>query len=125
MGAFWADARSLFETARQASETGAADCDLAIIVSPQGGIRMLPAEGWALPSLLAHHGGETVYRVTREHGSVRLEGRSGSQTCLLGSESPAATARRLLSAPLPFLAAAAGSAPPLALPIPSRMPVEA
>jgi hypothetical protein len=62
---------------------------------------MLDADGWALPSLLAQYGSETAYRVTRNGGCVCLEGRRGSQTCLLRSESPAATARQLLACHLP------------------------
>lgn len=95
MGAFWKDAESLFETARQASGSGS-DCDWAILVSPQGGIRILGAVGWTLPNLAAEHGAQTAYRVTREDGCVRLEGRHGTDTCVLRSESPAATARSLL-----------------------------
>jgi hypothetical protein len=101
VGAFWADAENLFETARQASQSGSPDCDWAILIGPQGGIRMLDAVGWALPSLLVQHGAETAYRVTRESGRVRLEGRRGSETCVLRSESPAATARYLLGCRLP------------------------
>jgi hypothetical protein len=101
VGAFWADAENLFETARQASQSGSPDCDWAILIGPQGDIRMLEAAGWALPSLLAQHGAETAYRVTREGGRVCLEGRRGSQTCLLRSESPAAAARHLLGCRLP------------------------
>jgi hypothetical protein len=56
---------------------------------------MLEAEGWALPSLVAHQGAQTAYRVTRDGGRVRLEGRHGCETCLLRSESPATTARHL------------------------------
>ena len=124
MGAFWADAQNLFETARQADQSGSADCDWAILIGPQGDIRMLDAAGWALPSLLAHHGAETAYRVTREGGRVSLEGRRRSQTCLLQSESPAAIARHLLGCHLapagaaawnptrPMLPAAAAQAPP-------------
>jgi len=80
---------------------------------------MLDAAGWALPSLLAQHGAETAYRVTREGGRVRLEGRRGSQTCLLRSESAAATARHLLGchppaacyASIPVLLAEAAASP--------------
>ncbi|MGA3041842.1 MAG: hypothetical protein ABSF54_13730 [Bryobacteraceae bacterium] len=120
MGAFWADAENLFETARLADQSGAADCDWAILIGAQGEIRMLDAAGWALPSLLAHHGAETAYRVTRQGGRVCLEGRHRSQTCLLQSESPAATARCLLggghpaarNSTGPVLLTPAGAAPP-------------
>ena len=83
---------------------------------------MLDAAGWALPSLLAQHGAETAYRITREGGRVCLEGRRGFQTCLLRSESPAAAARHLLAShglpstawcpPRPALLAEAAPAPP-------------
>ena len=96
MGAFWHDAQSIFETARQASRSGSEDCDLAILIGPQGGIQMLDASGWALPCLAAHHGARTAYRVTRAGGSVSLEGRCGSETCLLRSDSPREMGRRLL-----------------------------
>jgi hypothetical protein len=101
MGPFWADAESLFETARQASQSGSPDCDWAILIGPHGDIRMLDASGWALPGLLAQYGSETAYRVTRAGDRVSLEGRRGSQTCLLRSESPAAAARHLLACRLP------------------------
>jgi len=122
VGAFWADAENLFETARQAVRSGSPDCDWAILIGPQGDIRMLDAAGWALPSLQAQHGAETAYRVTRAGGRVCLEGRCGSQTCLLRSESPAAAARHLLGChhlppaagypPSPALLAEAAPAPP-------------
>jgi hypothetical protein len=101
VGAFWTDAENIFETARQAAQCGAPDCDLAILIGAQGGVRMLEAAGWASASLLAEHGAKTIYRITRQCGSVRLEGRSGAETCLFGSESPAETARRLLAGAIP------------------------
>ena len=90
MGAFWADAQNLFETASQAGRSNADDCDWAILVGAQGEIRMLDASGWALPGLIAEYGARTAYRLTRQNGRVRLEGRHGSDACLLWSENPAA-----------------------------------
>lgn len=110
VGAFLADAENIFETARQASQAGSPDCDWAILIGPQGDIRMVEAAGWALPSLVAHHGAETAYRVSRDGGQVRLEGRQGSKMCLLRSESTAATARQLLGFHLPPVCAARGPA---------------
>lgn len=104
MGAFWADAASIFETASQASQSGSSDCDWAILIGAQGEIRMMDGAGWSLPGLLAHHGGATAYRVTREQGRVSLEGRQGSQTCLLRSESPSAAASHLLGVHVPPVA---------------------
>ena len=99
MRAFWEDAKGIFETARGATESGSPDCDLAILIGAQGQIQMLEATGWALAGLLAEHGAKTAYRVTRDRGQVWLEGRSGGDTCLLRSESPAAAARHLLAFP--------------------------
>lgn len=113
MGAFWADAENIFETARQAYQSGSPDCDWAILIGPQGDIRMLEAAGWALPSLLAQHGAETAYRVTREGGRVCLEGRHRFETCLLRSESPDATARHLLQCQVPPTAAWSPTGPAL------------
>jgi hypothetical protein len=101
MGAFWADAESIFETARSAG-SGAPDCDLTILIGPRGEILMLEAAGWALAGLLAHHGAQTAYRVTRQCGTIRLEGKSASETCLLQSKSPAASARQLLAQAPPW-----------------------
>lgn len=97
MRAFWANAEDIFETARQAGRSGEPDCDWAILIGPQGHIQMLEASGWALSSLLEQNGARTAYRITRERGSVRLEGRSGSQTCVLYSDATAETARHLLA----------------------------
>ena len=113
MRAFWADAEGIFETAQGASSAGSPDCELAILIGPQGEIRMLDGSGWALGGLLAEHGAKTAYRVTRERGRVWLEGKSGGDTCLLQSESPAVAARNLL----PFTTPPA-LAPACQLPLP-------
>jgi hypothetical protein len=97
VGTFWTDAQSIFETAADARRGGSPDCHLAILIGPQGEIHVRDAAGWALPGLLAEHGARTVYRLSREGGRVRLEGRSGSLTCLLQAEEPAAAARHLLA----------------------------
>ncbi len=73
--------KRIFETAQgRIPVFGSPDCDLAILIGPQGEIRMLDAAGWALSGLLAEHGAKTAYRVTRERGQVWLEGRSGGDT---------------------------------------------
>jgi hypothetical protein len=81
---------------------------------------MLDATGWALPSLLAQEGAETAYRVTREGGLVRLEGRRGSDTCLLRSESPASAARHLFGS---HLSLGGGWNPCVPLVLPEAIPV--
>ena len=96
MRAFWADAEGIFETARGASLSGSPDCDLAILIGPQGEIHMLQAAGWALAGLVAEHGAKTAYRVSEHAGSIRVEGREGTHTCVMESAKPAQIARFLL-----------------------------
>jgi len=101
VGTFWVDAESLFETARHGVLSGSPDCDLAVLIGDRGGIQMLEAAGWTMPGLVAHYGAQTAYRITRERGSVRLEGRSRSETCVLKSVAPAEIAHDLLAGCLP------------------------
>lgn len=70
---------------------------MTILLGPNG-IRMIADSDWPLDSLLWHHGAETAYRVSEHRGSVRVEGREGSRTCVFEAVSPAHTARMLLAA---------------------------
>ena len=94
---FLADVGQIFEVAAAATGAGEAVCDMAILVQPDGSLRMMDASGWQLPALAAHTGAQTVYRVTRNSGRVRVEGRSGFRSCLLESETPAHKAAALLA----------------------------
>jgi hypothetical protein len=85
VSAFLEHAEEIFATARTA---GAGDCDLSILVNREGGIHVIADGGWQLESLRAHHGASVAYRVHRTNGSVRLEARSATQTCVLAAERP-------------------------------------
>ncbi len=69
---------------------------MTILLGPNG-IHMIADSDWPLDSLLSHHGAETAYRVTDHRGSVRVEGRESSRSCIFESVSPAQTARLLLA----------------------------
>lgn len=102
---FWSNAEQVFEVAAAASDS----CDLAILIQPDGAVRLMDASGWQLPALAAHSGADAVYRVTRQNGRVRVEGRSRTHSCLLQSETP------WLRSPVPqnhFLAALPAPATP-------------
>jgi hypothetical protein len=73
--------------------------DTAILVDCTGVLRIIDSQGWSMEGLQSHYGARTVYQVRRDAGRVRVEGRSGSQTCLLETETPAAKAVRLLERP--------------------------
>ncbi|HWB83342.1 MAG TPA: hypothetical protein VG675_04325 [Bryobacteraceae bacterium] len=89
---FLQDVQEVFYTAQQG---GSEECELDILVSREGGIRVISGSDWALEMLRQHHGAETAYRVTRHSGHVRLEARSAEQSCELRSMPPA---RRIASA---------------------------
>jgi hypothetical protein len=88
--AFLSDAAQILDAA-QAAAVARQDCDLAILVGPQGSIRVVEADGWATDSMRAHYGADRAYRVTRRSGKVRVEGRSFGLKCLLESEAGAAS----------------------------------
>lgn len=85
MSAFLKHAEEIFATARTA---GGEDCELSILVNREGGIHVIAGGDWQLESLRAHHGASAAYRVQRTNGSVRLEARSATQSCLLAAERP-------------------------------------
>jgi hypothetical protein len=90
---FAEDAQNILE----AAESGGATSDMTILLGPNG-IHMIADSDWPLDSLLQHHGAQTAYRVSRNNGSVRVEGREGcSRRCVLETVDHAKTARMLLN----------------------------
>ncbi|MGD1093270.1 MAG: hypothetical protein ABSB35_14925 [Bryobacteraceae bacterium] len=91
-------AQSILDAAESASAHGESCTEMTILIGQEGGIHMLADSDWPLDSLAWHHGAQTAYRVSQRFGSVRVEGREGSRTCVFESVPPAQVARRLLSA---------------------------
>jgi hypothetical protein len=79
-----------------AAESAGSPSHTTILIGHDGHIKMFADSDWPLDSLSWHHGAKTAYRVTEQCGSVRVEGREGSRTCLLESAKPAQIARFLL-----------------------------
>jgi hypothetical protein len=75
--------------------------DVAIVIGPAGTIRITEASGWDLAALQADSGARTVYRVSRNPAGVRVEGRSGTRSCVFTAEPSVLRARRLLNAAAP------------------------
>jgi len=75
-----------------------------MVLDRQGGLRILKPEGWLLPALAAEFGAEAVYKVERRGSSVRVEGWSGSERCLLQGQNSGDRLRSLLGAPFAFQA---------------------
>jgi hypothetical protein len=89
------NAAELLEAAEAASGAGEASSDWTIVVSREGGIRMLAGSDWSLESLQSFHGAQMVYRVRRGSDVIRVEGRAGSRTCLFEAGKPNGAARLL------------------------------
>ncbi len=98
MSRFLNDAAQIFDVAQSAADSGS-NSPLTILIDASGAIQMIVDSDWPLPSLALHHGAQSAYRITREGGSVTVDGRSGGLTCRIGGETPAAVARRLLNSP--------------------------
>ncbi len=96
MSRFLENAQQIFEAAGSASQSGIAPSDISILIDGQGGIRMLADSDWPLASLEANYGCRMAYRVNQEAGRIRVEGRSGAQSCLLQTETPQVAAKRFL-----------------------------
>jgi hypothetical protein len=67
---------------------GAGAREVAILLGAPGGIRMMDPAGWSLAGLSAEFGATAVYRVERRGETLRVEGLSGSERCLLQREAP-------------------------------------
>jgi hypothetical protein len=79
-----------------AAESAGSCSHTTILIGHDGHIKMFADSDWPLDSLTWHHGAKTGYRVSEHYGSVKVEGREGTRTCLMGSSKPAQIARFLL-----------------------------
>jgi hypothetical protein len=80
----------------EAAESAGSCSNMTILIGQEGGIHMIADSDWPLDSLSWHHGAKTAYRVSEQRGSVRVEGREGSRTCVMESAKPMQIARFLL-----------------------------
>jgi hypothetical protein len=74
------NARRLAEVA-QSKEGG--EPVWTFMIGPEGGIEMMAGADEPLDTLLLTRGARAVWRVRRERGVVRVEGRMGRERCLI------------------------------------------
>ena len=86
----------ILEAAEAASARGEICTEMTILITRDGAIQMFADSGWPLDSLTGHHGARAAYRVSEQHGALRVEAREGTRTLRMESISPAETARRVL-----------------------------
>ena len=92
-----ANAQRIFETATSVAGEELESGELSILIGYDGAIRMVQCSDWPLDSLERRHGARAAYRVQRTAGQVRVEGKSGTASCLLKTDRTSAVARRLLA----------------------------
>lgn len=98
MSRFLDNAERILNVAESVHTTGHAVSDWTILIGSNGGIRMVAGNDWPLESLRAEQGAGMAYRVSRQRGSVRVEGRAGARTCLFEAGEPNGVARLLPAA---------------------------
>ena len=84
---------------------------MTILIGWSGAIRVVADSEWPLSSLQVEHGARLAYRVTEREGWVRVEGRSGSESCVLESSAAAAVRNILNRCPVPRQAVGAAVIP--------------
>jgi len=90
---------SFTERAQQLLDTaasGESGSEMTILIGWDGAIRLCADSDWPLDSLALEHGARAAYRVSHRSGSVRVEGREGSRTCVLETTTAAHTAHLVL-----------------------------
>jgi hypothetical protein len=75
----FADALQVFETAALGTE------NLGILVDHHGAVRIVPADGWRADALREHYGARTVFQVSHGPSGVRVEARSQTDSCAVGT----------------------------------------
>lgn len=96
MSRFVENAVKLMKAAESAVEAGNSPTDMAILISREGGIRMVANSTWPLESLQAYHGSQTAYRISQQNQKVRIDGREDGRTCSFESVDPKLAARLIL-----------------------------
>lgn len=93
---FLDNAQRILDTAVNGTANGIGLETLTILVMWDGSLRAVSGSEWPLAALQDEYGSRMCYRVATNGGRVKVEGRMGTEKCLLEAEPPSAIARRLL-----------------------------
>ena len=97
MSRFLDNAAKILDAAESAVQSGNTPSDMTILITAEGGIRMVADSDWPLDTLQLHHGAKMAYRVSQNASHVRVEGREQSRTCVFETVKPERAARLLLN----------------------------
>ena len=89
MDAFFTDAEHLLEVARAAADEYPAET--LVLRHRDGSVRISNASGLPNSAVWDSSGAAAVYRITRDSGCVRVEGKSGLRSCLLEARQPSSS----------------------------------
>ena len=92
---FLSDAESILATAA----ISGAETAYTVLIGHDGGLNLLADNDWPLDRLAAESGARRAYRVKREGGRVRVDGRAGTRACTVSTEPGVVVARRMLEGP--------------------------
>lgn len=81
MESFFENARQILDVAATASSNG--PDEFAVLMSRDGGMRILMNQAFRLDAAAADAGADAAYRVVRSASGVRVEGHAFGQDCLL------------------------------------------
>jgi hypothetical protein len=95
MDPFLENAQRIFDVAR--SDDSGAPGDFALLIRPDGGLHFVMESPLSLDAAAIYGGARTAYRITRvSGGGVRVEGRNGSQECVIEQRATHHARRELL-----------------------------
>ena len=86
MDEFLENAQRLLDGARAVASVERTCSELAILIGRDGSIRTVSSPDWPLESLALKYGARLAYRVTRNRGRIRVEGRADCRRCVLEAE---------------------------------------
>ena len=96
---FFENARRILDVAATAAANGPEE--FAVLMSSDGGLRILMNQPFRLDAAAADAGADIAYRVTRSKSGVRVEGHTRAQDCVLETRPAVAPhAQWLLDQPL-------------------------
>ncbi len=77
--------RKIFEAARSIGEGESGD--FALVVKPDGGLHFLMESPCSLQGAASYAGGSSVFRISRVGNELRVEGASGTESCVVENRS--------------------------------------
>ena len=89
MSAFLRLAEQILDVASSAAPENAERGEHFIVFDHNGGMRMVESRGWSLGGLREECGAREIFRVERFAGTVKVEGWSRTERCVIQRQRPA------------------------------------